>query len=72
VIDRLRQWLCAAQGHDNLLQFQTGRVCLKCVSCGHETPGWEISETRPAVKIAGDARRHALTRPQLVDARRIA
>jgi len=72
VMDRVRQWLCAAQGHDNLLQFNTGRLCLKCVSCGHETPGWDISKAPPAIKIAGDARRHRLDGPQLVEARRIA
>jgi hypothetical protein len=45
---------------------------LKCVSCGHESPGWAVNEARPAVQAREDNRRHALSRPQLVGARRIA
>jgi hypothetical protein len=63
---------CGLHGHDNLLQFQQDRMYLKCVSCGHESPGWELTETPPTVSVRGDARRHTLVRPQLVGARRIA
>jgi hypothetical protein len=42
------------------------------MSCGHETPGWEVSDERPAVRVHGDSRRHAIARPQLVGARRVA
>jgi hypothetical protein len=69
---RVRQALCALHGHDSLLQFEQERMFLKCVSCGHETPGWELNEAPPTVSVRGDARRHALVRPQLVGARRIA
>ncbi len=72
VLDSLREAYCGMHGHDSLLQFESGRLCLKCVSCGHETPGWELNATRPTVTVRGDARRHALVRPQLVSARRIA
>ena len=44
VMDRVRQMLCGLHGHDTLLQFQEDRMFLRCVSCGHETPGWEVSE----------------------------
>ena len=37
----MRQMFCGFQGHDNLMQFERERVFLRCVSCGHETPGWE-------------------------------
>ena len=38
---RVRIGLCALHGHDLLLHFERGhRVCLRCVNCGHETPGW--------------------------------
>jgi hypothetical protein len=38
---RVRIALCALHGHDLLLHFERGRrVCLRCVNCGHETPGW--------------------------------
>lgn len=72
VIDRLRQMVCGLHGHDTLLQFEQDRMYLRCVSCGHETPGWELNETPPTVTLRGDARRHRMARPQLVRARRIA
>jgi hypothetical protein len=72
VFDWLRQTICGLHGHDTLLHFDKDRMALRCVSCGHETPGWELSEVRPTVTLRGDARRHALPRPHLVSARRIA
>jgi hypothetical protein len=72
MMDLLRQMFCALHGHDSLLHFEQERMSLRCVSCGHETPGWELNETPPTVTVRGDARRHALARPQLVRARRIA
>jgi hypothetical protein len=45
---------------------------LRCVSCGHESPGWDLNEAPPNVTVRGDSRRHALVRPHLVSARRIA
>ena len=70
--DWLRQMFCGLHGHDTLLHFEHDRMSLRCASCGHETPGWELNEVPPTVTIRGDARRHALARPQLVSARRIA
>jgi hypothetical protein len=71
VLDRVRQMFCGIHGHDTMLQFERDRMFLRCVSCGHRSPGWELTETPPTVKVRGDARRHML-RPQLVGARRIA
>jgi len=32
---------CALRGHDLLLHADHGRrLCLRCVSCGYESPGW--------------------------------
>ena len=68
----LREAYCALHGHDNLLHFEKDRMALQCASCGHQTPGWELSETlRPAVRARAGARRPVL-RPRLVDERRIA
>ena len=39
---KLHQFVCGLHGHDSLLHFERGRMSLKCVSCGHESPGWEI------------------------------
>jgi hypothetical protein len=72
VLDRLRQMICGLHGHDTLLHFDKDRMSLRCVSCGHETPGWELNEVPPTVTLRGDARRTSLARPHLVSARRIA
>jgi hypothetical protein len=71
VISRVRQMFCGLHGHDTLPQFEKDRICLKCVSCGHETPGWALTETPPAITVRGENRRRVL-RPQLIGARRIA
>ena len=47
VVDRVRQIVCGLHGHDSLLQFERDRMYLRCVSCGHETPGWELNEEAP-------------------------
>ena len=72
VLDSLRQMFCGLRGHDTMLHFEDERMSLRCVSCGHETPGWELNEVPPTVTVRGDARRHAIARPQLISARRIA
>ena len=67
----VRADVCGLHGHDTLLHFEQDRMSLRCVSCGHETPGWELNEARPRVTVRGDARRHAM-RPHLMSVRRIA
>jgi hypothetical protein len=37
---RIHEAFCALHGHDLMLNFEYGRICLRCVTCGHETPGW--------------------------------
>ena len=72
MFDRMRQTYCGLHGHDNLLQFEQDRMFLKCTSCGHESPGWEIAEAPPLPADHKPARRPALVRPQLVGVRRVA
>jgi hypothetical protein len=72
VIDKVRQAFCGLHGHDDLLQFEQDRMFLKCVSCGHESPGWALTEAPPIVTARSETRTHTLVRPQLVGARRIA
>ena len=72
VASRVRQMFCGMHGHDNLLQFERDRMFLRCVSCGHESPGWALTETPPTITEVGDASRHAIVRPPLVGIRRIA
>ena len=72
VFDRLRQFMCGLHGHDSLLQFERERMFLRCVSCGHETPGWETNDVPPPVTAQVEHRHHAMARPQLISERRIA
>ena len=68
----IRQAYCALHGHDRLLHFEKDRMSLRCASCGHDSPGWELKEIpRPTMRLRGETRRPAL-RPHLVDVRRIA
>ena len=62
---RLGQLFCGMRGHDAVLHFEGKRVMMRCTSCGHDTPGWEIDGRRPRKRFEGDARRHLL-KPQLV------
>ena len=72
VIDRLRHLVCGLHGHDTLLQFDHGRMFLRCVSCGHETPGWELNDVPPPVTAREEDRHLAMAPPQLITERRIA
>lgn len=72
VLDRVRQMYCGLYGHDSLLSFEQDRMFLKCTSCGHESPGWEITETPPTETVHEAAQPKAIMRPQLVGVRRVA
>jgi hypothetical protein len=65
-IGRLGQLICGLRGHDAVLHFEAHRVNMRCTSCGHDTPGWEISARGPRRRYEGDARRHLLTTQRLV------
>ena len=64
-VTRLGQMLCGFRGHDAVLHFEGKRVMMRCTSCGHDTPGWEISDRGPRKRFEGDARRHSLTKTRL-------
>ena len=72
MLEQLRRMICGLHGHDALLHFEEERMSLRCVSCGHETPGWALNEAPPTVTVRGNNRRHVVMRPQLISARRIA
>lgn len=40
----VREAACALRGHSLLLHTEPGRIFLKCMDCGHETPGWSVAE----------------------------
>ena len=62
---RFGQLICGIKGHDSVLHFEGQRVMMRCTSCGHDTPGWEISGRGPRKRFDGDARRHEI-KPKLV------
>jgi len=72
IVKWIKQMYCGLHGHDTLMQYEKERVYLRCASCGHETPGWTLTEAPPKIVLRGDARRQALVRPRLVSTRRIA
>jgi hypothetical protein len=80
VVDRVRQMVCGLHGHDSLLHFERDRMYLRCVSCGHETPGWELNEeAQNPVSRTAAARAEAAAQPlapphpvQLISERRVA
>jgi hypothetical protein len=69
IVARMKRLYCGLHGHDVLMQFEKTRVYLRCTSCGHETPGWTLTQAAPKVVFRGDARRHAMVRPHFIGAR---
>jgi hypothetical protein len=63
---RLGQMFCGLRGHDSVLHFEGNRVMMRCTSCGHDTPGWEITGRGPRRRFEGDSRRHLLATQRLV------
>ena len=71
VLDRVRQSYCALHGHDNLLLMEPERLFLKCVTCEHESPGWELVRAKLRASRAG-SHQLRLVHSQLLDQRRVA
>ena len=65
-VSRVSQFLCGLTGHDSVLHFEGKRVNMRCTSCGHDTPGWDVSGRGPRQRYEGDARRHVLVPKRLV------
>ena len=66
LIARIGQLFCGLRGHDSVLHFEGNRVMMRCTSCGHDSPGWEISGHGPRQRFEGDRRRHVLVPQRLV------
>jgi hypothetical protein len=47
----LKRLTCALRGHEEYRQFERNRVYLRCMACGHESPGWTIDTRRPVLKF---------------------
>jgi hypothetical protein len=72
LLGRLQHVACALHGHDPLLQYERNRIFLRCTSCGHESPGWEVAGTAPTRLRAADGRVALGGHGDLAVARRIA
>lgn len=46
----LRQMLCGLTGHDRIRHFERTKLSLKCINCGHETPGLTVGEREHELK----------------------
>ena len=51
VLTRVGQTICGWRGHTSVLQFDQSRVFLQCMSCGHQSPGWQIERASPLVQV---------------------
>jgi hypothetical protein len=64
-VTRFGQVLCGLRGHEAVLHYEGKRVMMRCTSCGHDSPGWEITGRGPRKRFDGDARRHSMDAPKL-------
>jgi hypothetical protein len=65
-LEQLQQFLCGFRGHDEVLHFERDRLSLRCLSCGHQTAGWNLRPDRIRQEEQPDTRRSVALR--IVDA----
>ena len=51
-VGHVQEAVCGLHGHDPMLQFEQGRMYLRCASCGYQSPGWDTGERRPRLPDA--------------------
>jgi hypothetical protein len=56
VLKRIQGIVCGLHGHDSILQYERDRLSLVCTSCGHQTPGWEVTPRTFAMKRRSEAK----------------
>jgi hypothetical protein len=61
--ERLGRIFCGIQGHEHMTQFNNGRIFLRCITCGHESPGWDIPTRLRTAKIVQPKARRVATLP---------
>ena len=68
---RLTRWLQSAWcvingGHYKVLHTEPDRMALRCVACGHMSPGWSVGSPRLARSMPSDPDRlRAVRRPMI-------
>lgn len=75
LIERSLRWLqcavCGLHGHDSVLQYEGTRMFLRCMSCGFESPGWDVSPSRTLRRLP-TVRPVAVRRPLGVERKKVA
>jgi hypothetical protein len=56
-------WCTVNGGHYKVLHAEPTRMALKCVACGHTTPGWEVGGLRFASRYAAHQEPLRLVKP---------
>ena len=63
-ISWLRTTLCVINGgHYKVLHTEPEKLALRCVACGHMSPGWEVGAPRLERRVAADADGLRVRRP---------
>jgi hypothetical protein len=44
MLPAMRRLMCLVRGHEMVRYFEPRRMALRCLSCGHQTPGWTIGD----------------------------
>ena len=59
-------WCVVNGGHYKVLHTEPDRMALRCVACGHTSPGWAVGSQRLARTIPADPERLRAGRSRLV------
>ena len=68
LLGRIMSWLrstwCVINGgHFKVLHTEPDKLALRCVACGHMSPGWEVGSPRIARRMPADPERLRVRRP---------
>jgi hypothetical protein len=59
-------WCVINGGHYKVLHTEPERMALRCVACGHRSPGWEVGSPRLARAMPSDPERLRVRRPSVL------
>jgi hypothetical protein len=59
-------WCVINGGHYKVLHTEPERMALRCVACGHTTPGWAVGSPRLTRTTPADRERLRVARPRMV------
>jgi hypothetical protein len=65
---RLMSWLRSAWcvingGHYKVLHTEPDKLALRCVACGHMSPGWQVGASRAAHRAPANSEEVRVRRP---------